>query len=209
MRRGRCFVPILLVVLGIVTSCSKDLSRSQAQDLITGNEDFSRPHTIEIPVGNLWWDSRSIGSIESPDVRALEQSGVLTFRKSGRSSWIYIEIFSELTPLGKDVSKSWTLKQKDLNPGGVPCNGTTSFCAPPSHADLYSVAVTRRQFKRVTGIRLDSGGKEATADFEFGWSPTDDGKVLKLNFTPDRVFPGHAAFQLYDDGWRLSTIQLH
>jgi|HubBroStandDraft_6_1064221.scaffolds.fasta_scaffold225318_2 hypothetical protein len=199
---------LLILVAGWVsTGCSKDISRGRAGDLIANNQDFSSPYKVKLPVGDFWWDARTIDSIDSNVMKKLEQNGVLTLRRSGKYSWVYTEVVVDLTPLGRDESKAWTIAQKDFHANGAPCNGKSAFCIPPSNAVLYSAVMAQRHLKQVTGIRLDPGGKEAAAEFEFVWLPTRE-KVSEGIVNPDVVFRGRADFQLYDDGWRLSAIHL-
>ena len=73
---------------------------------------------------------------------------------------------------------------------------------------MYSVVLARRKLNEVTGITADPGGKESAAEFNWEWIPTDDGKLF-ADRIPAGVQKGQAAFQLYDDGWRLAQIALN
>jgi hypothetical protein len=219
MPKATSYLLLLAAGLWMTTACAngKDLSRSQAQRLIVKDQQFNSPLTTDIPIGNFWWDARDIGSIDAK-VKQFEDVGVLTYRKSGRSQWVYVERSVELTPLGKEAAKGWTIKQKDFGTGGTPCRpelvGTGAFCRPPSNAVLNSVVYAQRRFKEITGIRVvDLGGRLAIADFDYELVPNpmiED--IIKRAKGDKSVGPtewkGHADFELYDDGWRLSAIHL-
>lgn len=51
-----------------------------------------------------------------------------------------------------------------------------------------------RQLLGIDGVALDDGGKTAQVDFRWKWSQA---------FLKDTAFRTHAAFRLYDDGWRV------
>lgn len=189
-RKGAFYLLILVTGLWTTTACSQDLSRSRAEHLITDSQDFKSPLNMRLLVGSFW---------AGPDyynkpawLKTLEQNGVLTYRESGRTSLFQREAFIDLTPFGKDESKTWAVLNKDFNSKGM----------ERLSAVLYSIPVAQRRFKQVTGIRLDPGGKGATVDYEFVWVPTSE-KAFKGLVNPDALSE-HAKFELYDDGWRLA-----
>jgi hypothetical protein len=204
---------LVLLTAGL-TGCSKDLSRSRAADLIKQHKDFGAVIDVRVPVGNVWYDWRNVES----DYKPLQDHGILTIREAGQKMGMWSkEYLLELTPRGKDLSKSW-LPTKDEMPGagsGGYCwtdNSDYSKGGPPCHkasGTVYSIVLARRELNEVTGITaMEAGGKMSLANFSWEWVPTTDVKDFPDRF-PAGVQKGEAGFQLYDDGWRIAEIAFH
>jgi hypothetical protein len=209
-------VYLLLLIAAGLAGCSKDLSRSKAADLIKQHQEFSAVMEVKVPVGNIWWDWRNVNDMNPAyPLKTLQDRGILTIRETGQKEGYWNkEFLAELTPHGKDLSKSWVqTKEKMPNAGtfmGPRC-WTTFGHGEPCHESkgiVYSVVLARRKIDEVTGITADPGGKESGAEFNWEWMPTDDGKLFP-DRVPAGVQKGQAAFQLYDDGWRLGQIALN
>jgi len=208
--------------LGWITVCvcssllgcgSKDLSRSKAAHLIGKNDVFSSTSYETIPVGNVWWDVRSINA----DLKVLQASNVLAVRETGqKNGYFNKEYLLELTPHGKDLVKTWTPTNQKMpsrasymgdrcwttfGTGGEPCHEATGV--------VYTVVTARRKLDEVSGILPDQIGGVSTAEFDWEWVPTDAAKQFTDAMPSAGVKKGKAAFQLYDDGWRLMNIHLN
>ncbi len=79
-----------------------------------------------------------------------------------------------------------------LGPGATPKQLGTRWWVP----------LGRREVGEITGVRMIQQGR---AEAEFGWhvTLTDLGRAFGLSESNRR---GTASFQMYDDGWRLSSI---
>lgn len=215
----RCIIALVLILVSPATgSCSdKNLSRSRAADVIKQAQNFSDAMVIKVPVGNIWWDWRNVND-PNPNypLKTLQDRDILTYRESGqKEGWWNKEYITELTPRGKDLSKSWVLTKEKM-PNGSTFMGTQSRCwtvqgrgetCHEPNGDVYSVVLARRKMIAVTGIRTDPGGKESSAEFTWEWVPTADGKIF-VERIPTGVQKGRALFELYDDGWRITGIDL-
>jgi len=226
----RCFIALILILtFPVIGSCaSKALSRPQAAALIKKYETFSNAMTIKVPVGNIWWNNLNLNINPDYPLKALQDHGILTLRESGQGDSVGYrkEYITELTPQGKDLSKSWILTKEKMPNGNqymmTSCHKAGSRETEPCHeskGDVYSVVLARRKINGVTGITKDSIGTEVTAEFKWEWIPTADGKILAADkilinmFMSDDRIPtgsrtGRASFKLYDDGWRITGIKL-
>jgi hypothetical protein len=208
--RARSLFPYILLLA--LAGCSRDLSRSRAANLIKQHKEFGAVVDVKVPVGNIWWDWRNVNSF-----KPLEDRGILTVREAGQKDGMWSkEYLLELTPRGKDLSRSWLLT-KDVMPSAPYLSG---FCwtdssnyhtGVPCHkasGTVYSIVLARRKLNEVTGITTDSGGKESEAEFSWEWAPTGaDAKMFADRMPAAGVQKGRAAFQLYDDGWRITQIE--
>ena len=208
-------VYVLLLTAGLA-GCSKDLSRSRAADLIKQHQEFAVAMEVKVPVGNIWWDWRNVDdSNPTYPLKTLKDRDIITIRESGQKEGYWNkEFLTELTAHGKDLSKSWIQTKEAMPNAGTfmgPRCWTTFGHGEPCHESkgvVYSVVLARRKIDEVTGITVDPGGKESAAEFNWEWMPTDDGKLFPGRVPPG-VQKGQAAFQLYDDGWRLAQIALN
>src|ERR1700730_17030000 len=114
------FVYVLLLTAGLV-GCSKDLSRSRAADLIKQHQEFNAAMEVKVPVGNLWWDWRNVNDMNpSYPLKTLQDRGILTLRESGQKEGYWNkEYLTELTPRGKDLSKSWVPTDEKMPNAGT------------------------------------------------------------------------------------------
>jgi hypothetical protein len=192
--------------------CSKDLPRSSAADLIKQRQELSAVIEVKVPVGNMWLDWRDVN--DDPILKPLKDHGILTVRESGQNQGVwYKEYLFELTPGGKDLSKSWVLTKEKVSAGnaGSTCWTPQTYsqgepCHKPSGV-IYSIVLARRKINEVSGIKMDPGGKEADVEFIWEWVPTADAKIF-ADRVPAGMQEGQATFQLYDDGWRITQIAL-
>ena len=109
-------VYLLLLTAAGLAGCSKDLSRSKAADLIKQHQEFSAVMELKVPVGNIWWDWRNVNDMNPAyPLKTLQDRGILTIRETGQKEGYWNkEFLAELTPHGKDLSKSWVqTKRKD------------------------------------------------------------------------------------------------
>lgn len=195
--------------------CSQKLTRPRAAELISKNKDFNDAIKINVPVGNFFFDYRNIDNyytdLDLP-FAALQQSGILSRSESGQHlGWWESEYITVLTPLGKELSKSWGQSSyafHALDPNEQ-C-WTTRGVGEPCHQIklvVYAVVLARRAPPEVTGITCAPGGQECGAEFTWKWNP-----LLDAKYFPGRVDngekTGNAAFRLYDDGWRLVEIKI-
>ena len=199
---------LFLSAMGML-SCSKDLSRSRAVDLISRSDKFTTTIELKVPVGTLWWDHRNIAA----DLGHLTQKGIIMIRETGqKEGWWSKEYISELTPIGQEASKGWTLTKEPMM-NGAPYKGNNCWTVQgkgelchEAKGSVYSVVLAHRNVNEVTGITSDPAGKEAQAEFTWEWKPTANAKLFAER-VPTGVQKGAAVFQLYDDGWRQMQIQ--
>lgn len=214
----RYFIALILILaFPAIGSCAgKALSRSQAAAVIKQVQNFSDPMGVKVPVGNIWWDWRNVDD-PNPDypLKTLQDRGILTIRESGQKNGMWSkEYLTELTPHGKDLSKSWILTKEKMPNGS---NGMVSRCytvagqgGEPCHEPsgaVYFFVLARRKMNEVTGIMTDPGGRQSLAEFTWEWVPTAEGKIF-ADRIPTGVQKGRTSFQLYDDGWRITGIEL-
>lgn len=214
---------LMMLVASLLTAglagCSKDLSRSRAADIIKEYQQFSAVVEVRVPIGNVWWDYRNLDSNDLYPLKRLQDRGILTLRESGQKEGYWNkEYLTELTPRSKDRSKSWVLTKENMPSGATfMASPSASRCwtvfghGEPCHESkgaVYSVVCARRKIDEVTGITADSGGKVSAAEFNWEFVLTDDGKVF-ADRIPTGVQKGQAAFQLYDDGWRITQMALN
>jgi hypothetical protein len=81
---GRCCLTILVLLLG---GCSRDLSRGHAADLITKDEKFVEPMTVNVPIGQLWFDDRNI--YDAYPLLDLQSAGLITVSETGRTHGVW------------------------------------------------------------------------------------------------------------------------
>ena len=194
----------------IGTGCSNDLSRSRAADLIKEHKEFTATLDEHVPVGNVWWDWRNVNG---GTLKTLQDFGILTYRESGQMSGYWSkEYLVALTPHGKELSTAWTATKEKMPSGGAVDTlcwtvfGHGEPCHQPNGI-VYLAVLARKKITEVTGITADAGGKESAADFTWEWVPTADANGFPGTVTSG-VHKGEAAFQLYDDGWRITKIEL-
>jgi hypothetical protein len=203
---------VALLATGLA-GCSKDLSRDRAANLIQQNQDFNFVISVKVPVGNLWWDWRDVNDLVSQyRLQTLMDRGIITMRESGQKSGYWSKEFvTELTPKGKELCKNWIATNEKM-PDGAPwmnsnCWTTWGNGEPchPARGVVYSVVLAHRSAIQVTGITSDPGGTQSEAVFNWEWPPTPNASNFP-GTVPGGIENGQAAFQLYDDGWRLTQI---
>jgi hypothetical protein len=210
----------ILLMGAALLGCSQGPSRSRAASVLVKNVAFSETIAIKVPIGNIWWDWRNVNDTDNDyPLQTLQDSGIWTIRESGQKEGLWAkEYITELTPKGAELSKSWVVTSEKMPVRAYPMTDvatstdcwTTEGRAEPCHVPkgvVYSVLLARKKLIEVSGIATEPGGKEATVEFTWQWSPTADAK----NF-PGRVNAGvrngRAAFKLYDDGWRAIQVAL-
>jgi hypothetical protein len=190
---------VALFAAVLIAACSRSLSRSHAAKLIESNVKFAEPAVIKLPVGKLWFDYRNI--FDAYPLHELEKQGLITVFETGQSHGMWNkEYVVRLTPAGEADQHNWSRTDEKVN----------SWFAPASpDAVIYSIPTAVRKLDEVTGIRsaAESGATEAAAEFGWHWEPTGFGRAFPK--TPDaKAQKSEAAFQRYDDGWRVTRVAL-
>jgi len=178
---------VLLLLIGLLSlaavACSGGLSRSNAADLISRDADFSKPRE----------ETYRTGYVEGLTLQQMREAYNDSWRVyPAMQSAGYIEttdalngINVTLTEKGRRESANWKCN--------VRYDGQTE-CWFPSLA---------REVVEVTGI-TEGDGTKADATFTWRWKPLNDvGKAMNLDAVTHQ---GRAAFQKYDDGWRVVAV---
>jgi hypothetical protein len=71
---------------------------------------------------------------------------------------------------------------------------------------VYKVQVSTTELTEVTGIVSSADKQSATADFNWTVTPTSQGTLFYHKTVPTASRQSKAGFQLYDDGWRMVTL---
>jgi len=212
---NRLLICVTLLTVALA-GCSRDLSRSRAAGLIEKHKEFASIMELKVPVGNLWWDWRNMNDWNPTyPFQTLKDRGILTIRESGQKEGYWNkEFITELTAKGKALSRNWVATKENLPNGATFFMGsgcwTTFGHGEPCHAAkgvVYSVVLAQRRVNQVTGITADPAGKESEAEFDWEWAAAPDAKNFP-GLVPTDMRKGRGDFQLYDDGWRLTHIQI-
>jgi hypothetical protein len=227
-RRNRPYLTLLtglLFLIGPGCAGTGELTRTQAAELIGGSQTFSIPVSLPLKT-ETGWNLRPLSADEPeaeaqaraaenyyqahPQMDALRRLGLMDVRATTREKpgenhgvWAF-DVEPLLTEKGKDLASG------DREDQGVP-----------------SVILARRELVEVTGI-IKAGDQTAQTEYTWKEAPTAAGCALspgspeheslpaalrqtlrERNQTKDfdKVRRGRAAFQLYDDGWRLLSAQ--
>lgn len=199
---------LLAIALGTAlgaAACSQSrrLTRFTAADIVSRNEEFATPAKAEVPIGSLWWSESALFNLYMAyPIKALEKGGILTFGTSGKTKYYYNEYIVGLTERGNRMAKSWVVTKSQM-PGGIADKRLYA------RGVVYSFIVARRKMRRITGIAFNSGGDEAEVDFEWMWDAMPEGEYVVTDSTMSMATKnGSAKFRLYDDGWRITEINL-
>lgn len=194
IQAGLCLALSLCLM---ATACSKDLSRNRAEKLLQENAEFQAGSNEELAVGTLWCDWRNVNDLYN--YKSLAENGVLTLKETGRKDgWWTKEYSVELTPRGKEAATTWT-KTADK----------PHWCteAAPSSA-VFLIPLAKRELVGVTGITGEPGDKSAQVEFDWKWTPTKGSDILSGKVPSNEIRHGKAEAQLYDDGWRITALEM-
>jgi hypothetical protein len=179
------FVPVL-----ILSSCSHQLTRSQAADLIKSEPDWTKPITMTARIGGVAYAGSDMTFEKKlQSLGYVQVQGPLGFGN-------YYTYSVALTPQGDESIKShgWTLAP----------TGEKAFLGGPAPAPTpqkLTIPVGTLHLLDVTGIVGDD--KKATAEFTWQLDCNDTGKAVGC--TSDNK-SGKRTFTRYDDGWRIDAI---
>lgn len=234
---GLSVILILALCATSSCGSSKRLDRSKASDLIKQSPQFSRPYEVIVrhqrderhldPVDpnetRQQGEARAVQEFynSSPYRAVLRHLGLIEAKAAYQSTRMYGEKEgSSLYALDVRLTSQGEQMWHDLN----------------LQVDPASLPLGRREIVDVTGVTGGDGQRERTASAEFTWRWTltmagasmtrgtpefenlpDDVKRL---FDDDSTRPisraplelsgtrrGHAQFQLFDDGWRLVSVE--
>jgi len=212
------FAPLFM--LGVVLSgCrGQNLTRGKALDLLKRNNEMSAMVAVNVPVGNAWLPGGNLDVDHAYPLKALQDGGIIAVTKSGQKEGYYDEEWIiTLTPNGADRAKSWKTTQGNMPgagnsplypaPMGRNCYTIVHHpeeCHKPTGV-VYSLVLAKRTLKEITGIVKTADPNIVGAEFNWEWTPTSDAAILPGRVTLGKQ-AGNAAFQLYDDGWRITKI---
>jgi hypothetical protein len=196
MKPRTMFVTLILICL-LVSSCSNDLTRSKAEEIIRSK--VTLPKNGKVEELYLYWGGhcfmRYVQGPCGPDampsptgavtesVKALESSGLVTITYEGDTSRI------ALTEKGQQYAVGAT-----INEPGNDGNGRTT---PLSKVMVVKTTV---DLGAITGITQDEGLKTARVEYTVIVKPTPFG--IACGLAPTTVNET-VSFKKYDDGWRI------
>lgn len=178
-------------------ACSKDLSRNRAATLLQENDQFQAGSKEQLAVGTLWCDWRNVNDLYN--YKPLTANGILTLTETGRKDgWWTKEYSIELTPRGKEAASAWTKTAEK-----------PTWCteATPG-ATVFLIPLAERELVGVTGITSNPNEKSAVVEFDWKWAPTKGSDILPEKVPSNEIKHGRAAAQLYDDGWRITELDM-
>jgi hypothetical protein len=184
---------------------AKDLSRTVAADLIKRDSQYRSTDNQDIPVGRFWVNSLSLDSyyLEGHNIQPLEDSGILTFLKTGKTYVLWVECVVELTAKGEEAAKSWAKGSEDDLFMSLYGPAVYGLPAKPEGA-LFHIPVAVKELVAVTGIVFDPSHTRAQVEFTWKWVPTANAESLPKKVPSDAIRGNAAECALYDDGWRCS-----
>ena len=179
------FVPLISIFL---CSCSKDLSRNEAETLI--KQKYNLPQTETVKIGKNYYISQNNGGgfgpvalINGPHysefkqmLAGLQSKGLINVNQTHTSgggiyyTWATVSLTAD--------GKKYLLKEN---------NGQ------------YEVKSAEIAFGQITGIQMNEQYKVAEAEYT----------LQRINITPfghassNDIMNRHQSFSLYDDGWRI------
>jgi len=216
---------LFIVFLGFtLVGCSgNDLSRGHAEKLISEAMPLlTEPvHTHIFPGGKLAgeWDSCRFESFtrdENEDQafqHLLEKSGHITVRKEVVKGFVapftYGDKLITLCEFTEKGKKELVWKTEEGHWGGT----------------FFLIKLAERKVDEVNGVRLEGDGRKALATFTYQIVPNiagdlyrsrsqQHGEPLSTQFieraglVTDQQLGGRAVLALYDDGWRVESINL-
>jgi hypothetical protein len=236
MKRSSLSLYMLLTfgLVALLQGCSalnpKELTRDRARQLIEADKSFSQPYVIRLEGSEKFLVPAESADEEPPDARtaelfyqdypltaALHQLGLVEAQATAQKRPEVLAFTGRLT--------SWEYKvQSRLTAKGTEWAGGRTDGLP-----LY-----KREVTEVTGVTAGQSGR-AQAEFKWKRVPTPLGEALDIEGATFQSLPaqiqsgikrsisrfgnalptsyrhvnsGRAELQLFDDGWRLDTVQL-
>lgn len=197
---ARCLAATLLTVV-VALACSKDLARPRAAALIGAADAFKNPLQTKVAIGRLLCDWRNIDGLYS--YKQLQESGILAYTDTGIKHGWWEKIYDVgLTSKGDTAAREWTKTTEK------PLSCTAAQPDSPPLPIVYVIPLATRELVGVTGIVTNPGGKEAIVDFDWKWAPTPQSAALPAAVPTADVHHAKAEATLYDDGWRISNLDL-
>lgn len=180
---------------------SRTLTRPLAATLISKSSTFVGVHKVSVNVGKFWYDYRDVFDLYTTPIHPLIEKGYVTVGTTGRQSnmWNY-EYFTEPTAKGLEEMKTWVKTTR------TDASGVWSLAPGSPECTIYEIPVEQKKLIAVTGIANGLLGGMAGVQYTWRWEVTPKGKLLFDKEQSDQVFTATAYFQLYDDGWRVVTL---
>jgi hypothetical protein len=194
---------VCILLFGTMISCSgqKDLSRSQALELIRSSDKLKFTSAVYIETGQYVQQYAENKALYN----ALSSAGLVEINENPPVvAWNDV---TKMVPAAERVS----LTQKGTKALGLngPTNGSWQF-----------VTSNKIELLEVTGITKET--TEPVAAVEFSWRPLPNeigdsllrsnldlyGRPVQAKEQSNLPRRGGALFRRYDDGWRLQTIEL-
>lgn len=174
---------ILFSILTLLVSCSSNLSRSKAKELILKANQFPIVETFQIDIG----DGQQVNDVQLQLYQSLADQKLLTFNISSQGFSDRIGKFYNLDVELTEKGEAYKVKEDSYNIGFG------------HRGPIYYMKAADAEFNEITGIQEKDN--QATVSYNlkytnvtpFGKGQYDNGK------TEDQ----HAKFVKYDDGWRL------
>ncbi|MGB3345042.1 MAG: hypothetical protein WBA61_14130 [Aequorivita sp.] len=177
---------LLFFPLVFATSCSNELSRSNAENQIVEALQFPQDELLRLIV-----EDRTIYMMNTQrDWEKYREAGLLTYRSFGKSS--SGGSFPTVTIGGSGVRAELTPKGKEYLKSEIKTAGYEKYVMV-KQADL--------EFGEITGIKSYPENSSAMVDYT----------IKRTNITPfgalshlkEEIIEKTASFDKYDDGWRL------
>lgn len=177
-----------IVAAMLSTSCSRPtLTRDEASRLLQQSAFMQAQQTKTVRL------FASVNPYAEMDMD-LSQPSLKAFFKRG-----YITVVASRRPL--DFLHPYQLSLTDKAKKAV--LDWIQVAASPDSA-TYSVVLTKRVLRQVTGVGADDRGTRAV-EFVWAWVPTETGRELGFR---ENQRTNMAQFHLFDSGWRLDEASL-
>jgi len=172
-------------------SCSKDLSRSEAEDLIIQNLNLPQPETSQFDVlyveGDIPWNLTHISKEEESMLSSFSNKGLINIIKIPHNTKIS-------GPMGGTIAtQNWTTIKVELT------NEGRKYLVQ-ENKDYYTIKICEITFGEVTGIQTNEQSGIAEVNYT----------LKRENITPFGINISQTplnrmtSFSLYDDGWRIN-----
>lgn len=194
------FLIVFILIAGLMFACSSgDLSRSQAQKLITESNDFKQPAIIELVQGNIPLN-KGKGLVVAKSATETESEAIksrIAAHYAANPQMAVADYFGLIDAKLKrtnDVpdpvtaaTSNWYFDEKYT----ITEKGKKMWEEAKLPANETAVPVAFREFIEVTGL-TKQGDNTIIADFSFKWSPNEIGKSLdsstdEFKKLPDKI----------------------
>lgn len=207
----RMAIVAVAAAVAMIVGCNRDLSRSQAADLIQKGDVMPKIFEVPLPLGEHCDDN------DHADLLLKENEGELFLERKLRG--IAAELRQRRLLVAQIKHLEGSMVANLLNhprptgacrDAGLSMTGYWNWTlSVTDDGRKFGIAGAQLQlatsaFVAVTGLVRDPGAHRMTAEYTYRWSLTPLGQKLPTVAPPQEPQKATAAFRLYDDGWRLA-----